>query len=98
MIIAIGYRIRSHGGTQFCQWAMGRLNEYLVKVFTMDDDGLKEMRNFGQDYFDELHESIRDIRASEKRFYLKITDIYATAVDYGAKEEIAKEFFCNHSE
>src|SRR5690625_7022109 len=67
MIIAIGYRVRSHRGTQFRQWATERLNEYLVKGFTMDDDRLKDMRNFGQDYFDELLERIRDIRASEKR-------------------------------
>ena len=75
MIIAIGYRVRSHRGTQFRQWATERLNEYLVKDFTMDDDRLKKMRNFGQDYFDELLERIRDIRASEKRLYQKITDI-----------------------
>lgn len=93
MILAIGYRVRSHRGTQFRQWATERLNEYLVKGFTMDDDRLKEMRNFGQDYFDELLERIRDIRASERRFYQKITDIYATAVDYDVKEEISKEFF-----
>ncbi|GAE94721.1 DNA-binding protein [Gracilibacillus boraciitolerans JCM 21714] len=93
MILAIGYRVRSHRGTQFRQWATERLNEYLVKGFTMDDDRLKEMRNFGQDYFDELLERIRDIRASGKRFYLKITDIYATAVDYDAKAEISKKFF-----
>lgn len=93
IIIAIGYRVRSHRGTQFRQWATERLNEYLVKGFTMDDDRLKEMRNFGQDYFDELLERIRDIRASERRFYLKITDIYATAVDYDAKAEISQEFF-----
>src|SRR5690625_7344857 len=59
----------------------------------MDDDRLKEMRNFGQDYFDELLERIRDIRASEKRFYLKITDIYATAVDYDKNAEITRDFF-----
>ncbi len=59
----------------------------------MDDDRLKEMRNFGQDYFDELLERIRDIRASERRFYQKITDIYATAVDYDGKAEVSKEFF-----
>lgn len=93
MIIAIGYRVRSHRGTQFRQWATERLNEYLVKGFTMDDDRLKEMRNFGQDYFDELLERIRDIRASERRFYQKITDIYATAVDYDAKAEMSNEFF-----
>lgn len=93
MILAIGYRVRSHRGTQFRQWATERLNEYLVKGFTMDDDRLKEMRNFGQDYFDELLERIRDIRASERRFYQKITDIYATAVDYDGKAEISHEFF-----
>ncbi|WP_188207877.1 virulence RhuM family protein [Alkalibacillus aidingensis] len=93
MIIAIGYRVRSHRGTQFRQWATDRLNEYLVKGFTMDDERLKEMRNFGQDYFDELLERIRDIRASEKRFYQKITDIYATSVDYDPRAEITQEFF-----
>ncbi|MBP1970161.1 hypothetical protein J2Z83_002279 [Virgibacillus natechei] len=93
MIIAIGYRVRSHRGTQFRQWATDRLNEYLIKGFTMDDNRLKEMRNFGQDYFDELLERIRDIRASEKRFYQKITGIYATAVDYDSKAEITGDFF-----
>src|SRR5699024_7621131 len=81
MIIAIGYRVRSHRGTQFRQWATASLNEYLIKGFTMDDDRLKDMRHFGEDYFDELLERIRDIRTSEKRFYQKITDIYATSVD-----------------
>lgn len=93
MIIAIGYRVRSYRGTQFRQWATERLNEYLVKGFTMDDDRLKEIRNLGQDYFDELLERIRDIRASERRFYQKITDIYATAIDYDAKAEVSNEFF-----
>ncbi|MDY0409866.1 virulence RhuM family protein [Virgibacillus soli] len=93
MIIAIGYRVRSHRGTQFRQWATERLNEYFVKGFTMDDDRLKEMRNFGEDYFDELLERIRDIRASEKRFYQKITDIYATSVDYEPKAEVTQQFF-----
>src|SRR5690625_3143621 len=81
MILAVGYRVRSHRGTQFRQWATERLKEYLVKGFTMDDERLKEMRNLGDDYFDELLERIRDIRASEKRFYRKITDIYATSID-----------------
>ncbi|GAA0607566.1 virulence RhuM family protein [Virgibacillus siamensis] len=93
MIIAIGYRVRSHRGTQFRKWATERLNEYLVKGFAMDDDRLKEMRNFGQDYFDELLERIRDIRASEKRFYQKITDIYVTSVDYDSSADITQEFF-----
>lgn len=93
MIIAIGYRVRSHRGTQFRKWATERLNEYLIKGFTMDDERLKEMRNFGEDYFDELLERIRDIRASEKRFYQKITDIYATSIDYDVKSEVTQQFF-----
>lgn len=93
MIIAIGYRVRSHRGTQFRRWATERLNEYLVKGFTMNDERLKEMKNLGQDYFDELLERIRDIRASEKRFYKKITDIYALSVDYDPKSQMAKQFF-----
>lgn len=93
MIIAIGYRVRSHRGTQFRQWATERLNEFMVKGFTMDDERLKEMRNIGADYFDELLERIRDIRASERRFYQKITDIYATSIDYDSNSTIAKEFF-----
>lgn len=93
MIIAVGYRVRSHRGTQFRQWATERLNEFMVKGFTMDDERLKEMRNIGADYFDELLERIRDIRASEKRFYQKITDIYATSIDYDPNSTIAREFF-----
>lgn len=93
MIIAVGYRVRSSRGTQFRQWATERLNEYLVKGFTMDDERLKGMRNIGDDYFDELLERIRDIRASEKRFYKKITDIYALSIDYDGKSEEAKKFF-----
>ena len=93
MILAIGYRVRSNRGTQFRRWATERLNEYLIKGFTMDDQRLKDMRNFGDDYFDELLERIRDIRASEKRFYKKITDIYATAVDYEPNSENSRVFF-----
>lgn len=93
MIIAVGYRVRSSRGTQFRRWATERLNEYLVKGFTMDDERLKDMRNIGDDYFDELLERIRDIRASEKRFYKKITDIYALSIDYDGKSEEAKKFF-----
>src|SRR5690625_1990876 len=93
MILAVGYRVKSHGGTQFRQWATERLKEYLVKGFVMDDEQLKEMRNLGDDYFDELLERIRDIRASEKRFYKKITDIYATAIDYDPNAKITREFF-----
>lgn len=93
MIIAIGYRVRSHRGTQFRQWATERLNEYLVKGFTMDDERLKEIRNLEKDYFDELLKRIKDIRASEKRFYNKITDIYATSIDYDPNVQMTRDFF-----
>lgn len=92
-IIAVGYRVRSHRGTQFRQWATERLREYLVKGFVLDDERLKEGRHIGGDYFDELLERIRDIRASEKRFYQKIRDIYKLAVDYDPKAEETLEFF-----
>ncbi|WP_394538333.1 virulence RhuM family protein [Lysobacter enzymogenes] len=91
MILAVGYRVRSLRGTQFRQWATANLREYLVKGFVMDDQRLKEPS--GWDYFDELLERIRDIRASEKRFYQKIRDIYTTAVDYDGKSEAAQLFF-----
>jgi len=91
MILAVGYRVRSLRGTQFRQWATTHLREYLVKGFVMDDERLKEPG--GWDYFDELLERIRDIRASEKRFYQKVRDIYATAVDYDPKSEAAQLFF-----
>lgn len=93
MILAVGYRVRSQRGTQFRQWATEKLSEYLIKGFTMDDEKLKNMKNFGEDYFDELLERIRDIRASEKRFYKKITDIYALSIDYSPNSPITKEFF-----
>ncbi len=92
-IIAVGYRVRSKRGTQFRQWATERLNEFLVKGFTMDDERLKEGVNIGSDYFDEMLERIRDIRSSEKRFYQKIRDIYKLAVDYDPKAEETLEFF-----
>lgn len=91
MILAVGYRVRSPRGTQFRQWATTHLREYLVKGFVLDDARLKEPG--GWDYFDELLARIRDIRASEKRFYQKIRDIYATAVDYDSKSEAAQLFF-----
>lgn len=91
MILAVGYRVRSPRGTQFRQWATSHLREYLVKGFVLDDTRLKEPG--GWDYFDELLARIRDIRASEKRFYQKIRDIYATAVDYDNKSEAAQLFF-----
>jgi hypothetical protein len=93
MILAVGYRVRSHRGTQFRRWATERLREYLVKGFVMDDERLKEGRGLGADYFDELLERIRDIRASEKRFYRKITDIYSLSVDYDPHAEVTQQFF-----
>jgi hypothetical protein len=95
VIIAVGYRVRSHRGTQFRRWATERLREYLVKGFAMDDERLKEGRNFGADYFDELLDRIRDIRASEKQFYRKITQIYALSADYDPEAEITLEFFAS---
>jgi len=93
MILAIGYRVRSHRGTQFRRWATERLREYLIKGFVLDDERLKDQRNIGADYFDELLERIRDIRASEKRFYQKIRDIYTLAIDYDPRAETTLEFF-----
>jgi hypothetical protein len=93
-ILAVGFRVRSHRGTQFRQWAMARLGEYLVKGFTMDDERLKSPPGPGQrDYFDELLERIREIRASERRFYQKVLDIYATSVDYDPSAEASQRFF-----
>lgn len=92
-IIAVGYRVNSHQATQFRIWATKVLNEYIIKGFAMDDERLKQWRKITKDYFDELLERIREIRASERRFYQKITDIYATAVDYDVKSEITKQFF-----
>lgn len=93
VIIAVGYRVNSIRGTQFRQWATERIDEYLVKGFTMDDERLKQGANIGSDYFDEVLERIRDIRTSEKRFYQKIRDIYKLAVDYDPKAEETLEFF-----
>ena len=93
VILAVGYRVRSERGTQFRRWATERLREYLVKGFVLDDVRLKEGRTLETDYFDELLERIRDIRASEKRFYQKIRDIYRLAVDYDANADATKEFF-----
>ena len=92
-ILAVGYRVRSARGTAFRQWATARLSELLVKGFTMDDQRLKEGRTLGTDYFDELLARIRDIRSSERRFYQKITDIYATSIDYDPAADASKLFF-----
>ncbi|MFC4122020.1 virulence RhuM family protein [Nonomuraea zeae] len=91
VILAVGYRVRSPRGTQFRQWATTTLREYLVKGFVMDDERLKDPK--GVDYFDELLARIRDIRASEKRFYLKVRDIFSTSVDYDSKSPVASTFF-----
>jgi hypothetical protein len=93
-ILSVGFRVRSHRGTQFRKWANARLSEYLVKGFTMDDERLKNPPGRGHaDYFDELLERIRDIRASERRFYQKVLDIYATSVDYQPDHELSQQFF-----
>ncbi len=92
-IIAVGYRVRGNRGTLFRQWATAQLHEYLQKGFIMDDERLKSGKNIGDDYFDELIARIRDIRVSERRFYQKITDIYATSVDYDSKSEVTQEFY-----
>jgi hypothetical protein len=91
LIISVGYRVKSIQGTKFRQWATARLREYIVKGFTMNDDLLKEAG--GGNYFDELLDRIRDIRSSEKVFWRKILDIYATSVDYDAKAGISLTFF-----
>ncbi len=93
MILAVGYRVRSHVGTKFRQWATSRLTELLTKGFTLDDDRIKAGRTLGDDYFDELLARIRDIRASERLFYQKITDIYATSIDYDGNVEVSRQFF-----
>jgi hypothetical protein len=93
-IITVGYRVKSVRGTQFRRWATERLKEYLVKGFTMDDERLKNPPGKGQkDYFDELLERIRDIRSSERRFYQKVLEIYATSVDYDPSAEASQLFF-----
>ena len=92
MILAVGYRVKGKRGTQFRQWATRHLSEYLVKGFTMDDERLKNP-NGQPDYFDELLERIRDIRASEKRFYQKLRDLFTLSSDYEAREKATQMFF-----
>ena len=91
MIISVGYRVNSHRGTQFRIWATGRLREYIIKGFALDDERLK--RAGQMNYFDELLARIRDIRSSEKVFYQKAKDIYATSIDYDADHAQTVEFF-----
>lgn len=90
MIIAVGYRINSGVATKFRQWATERISEYLIKGFTMDDERLKKN---GYRYFKELIERVRDIRSSERNLYQKVTDIYATSIDYDGKAEDSRLFF-----
>ncbi len=91
LILAIGYRVRSPRGSQFRQWASAHLKEYLVKGFVMDDERLKDPA--GWDYFDELLARIREIRASEKRFYQKVRDLFALSSDYAARQQDTQIFF-----
>ena len=90
-IIAVGYRVNSKRATHFRIWATNILKEYIIKGFAMDDERLKSADKW--DYFDEWLERIRDIRASEKRFYQKIRDIYSTAIDYDRQSDEAQVFF-----
>lgn len=92
-IISVGYRINSQRAIQFRIWATKTLREYIVKGFAIDDRRLKQGAHFGKDYFDELLEKIREIRASERRFYQKITDLYALSVDYDKDAPITRDFF-----
>ena len=92
VIISIGYRVKSLRGTQFRKWATNRLNEYIRKGFTMDDE---RMKNGGGRYFRELLQRIRDIRSSERNLYQQVTDIYATSIDYDPKSATTRDFFAN---
>jgi hypothetical protein len=91
VIISVGYRVKSHQGTKFRQWATARLREYIVKGFTVNDEMLKQAG--GGNYFEELLTRIRDIRSSEKVFWRKVIDIYATSIDYEPKLEVSILFF-----
>jgi hypothetical protein len=92
-ILAVGYRVRSARGTAFRQWATARLSELLVKGFTLDDERIKAGRTLGDEYFDELLARIRDIRSSERMFWQKVLDIYATSIDYDGNAEASQRFF-----
>jgi hypothetical protein len=92
VIISVGYRVKSIQGTKFRQWATKRIHEYIVKGFALDDDRLKQEGGKSR-YFEELLQRIRDIRSSERNFYQKVTDIYATSIDYSKDDQLTKEFF-----
>ncbi len=94
-ILAVGYRVNSSQATDFRRWATETLNEFIIKGFVLDDERLKQGKLLGQDYFDELLERIREIRASERRFYQKITDLYALSTDYDKASEQTKNFFAS---
>ncbi|MEE9311567.1 MAG: virulence RhuM family protein, partial [Planctomycetota bacterium] len=94
-IIAVGYRVNSYQATQFRVWATATLKEFIIKGFVLDDERLKKGKSFGKDYFDELLERIREIRASERRFYQKTTDLYATSTDYDSSAPDTQEFFAS---
>jgi hypothetical protein len=94
VVIAVGYRVNSYQATQFRIWATNTLKEFIIKGFVMDDERLKQGKNFGKDYFNELIERVREIRASERRFYQKITDIYEQcSIDYDSKSPTTQTFF-----
>lgn len=92
-IVAVGYRVNSHRAIEFRKWATDILHEYIIKGFTMDDERLKQIKHFGQDYFDEQLERIREIRASERRFYQKVTDIYTLSADYDKDAPMTQQFY-----
>ncbi len=92
-IIAVGYRVNSNKATKFRIWSTKVLKEFITKGFVLDDERLKQGKRFGKDYFDELLERIREIRASERRFYQKITDIYALSIDYDNTDNLTKDYF-----
>lgn len=92
-IISVGYRVNSKNATRFRIWATGILREFMIKGFVLDDELLKNGSRFGKDYFTDLIERIREIRVSERRFYEKITDLYATSQDYNKNAEITRNFY-----
>ncbi len=94
-ILAVGYRVNSFQATDFRKWATQTLNEFIIKGFIIDDERMKQGKNFGQDYFDELLERIREIRSSERRFYQKITDLYALSTDYDKQSKQTRSFFAS---
>lgn len=94
-ITAVGYRVNSQRATEFRKWATEVLHEYIIKGFAMDDERLKQIKHFGEDYFEEMLERIREIRLSERRLYQKITDIYQLSADYDKQSDITQHFFAS---